>query len=286
MGRRPAPPSARVVVASATMAPLPHRSCRLAPLALVRCLDRGRRRRTSGARAPSPASSTATASRVCASPAPARSSAPTPHETARSGVQMPRGAVRARRGRGRRRRRPRGAGGAGGAGGDPGGAGGATTTTTTTTTSSTSSSGTGGAAGKGELDLCASDAECGAALSCEPMWKGGPQRCTPACASDSGCPSGLRCTQAGAGKACTMSDVGKPCAAASACNFACFSGPGTARRPARRARTARTATGAWPSATPDGLEPRPPPTARQTTRPLASCRRRATRARSSWEDAP
>ncbi len=120
-----------------------------------------------------------------------------------------------------------GVGGAGGAGGDPGGAGGATTTTTTTTTtSSTSSSGTGGAAGKGELDLCASDAECGAALSCEPMWKGGPQRCTPACASDSGCPSGLRCTQAGAGKACTMSDVGKPCAAASACNFACFSGPG------------------------------------------------------------
>ena len=73
-----------------------------------------------------------------------------------------------------------GPGGTAGAGGSPGGAGGGTTSSTTTTTSSTTTSGTGGAAGKGELDPCGSDAECGAALSCESMWKGGPKRCTRA----------------------------------------------------------------------------------------------------------
>lgn len=118
-----------------------------------------------------------------------------------------------------------GPGGTAGAGGSPGGAGGGTTSSTTTTTSSTTTSGTGGAAGKGELDPCGSDAECGAALSCESMWKGGPKRCTRACVADSGCPSGLRCTSTGAGQSCTMSDVGKTCAAASACNFACLQGP-------------------------------------------------------------
>ena len=122
-----------------------------------------------------------------------------------------------------------GAGGAGGAGaaGAAGGAGpGGSGGMTSSTTGSTSAGGSGGGGTKGELDLCAGDAECGAALTCEAMWKGGPARCTRACASDGGCPSGMRCTAAGAEQYCAMSDVGRACGGAAACNFGCLEGPG------------------------------------------------------------
>jgi hypothetical protein len=94
--------------------------------------------------------------------------------------------------------------------------------------SSSGASGSGGGGGgtKMELDLCAADAECASALVCRGMWKGGPQRCTRACAFDSGCPSGMRCSAVGGEKFCTTSDIGKPCSDASACNFACIPGPG------------------------------------------------------------
>ncbi|MFO0590395.1 MAG: hypothetical protein U0441_22825 [Polyangiaceae bacterium] len=125
-------------------------------------------------------------------------------------------------------------------GSGPGGAGGSTnsgtgataggtttsdtgTTTTPTTTTTTTDTVT---AGKSELDLCQADAECGPQLTCVPMWKNGQKRCSRSCASDDGCPSGLRCTTVNGGLSCTMSDIGRPCSAAASCNFACLSGPG------------------------------------------------------------
>ncbi|MDC3961282.1 hypothetical protein KEG38_46100 [Polyangium jinanense] len=130
-----------------------------------------------------------------------------------------------------------GVGGMGGMGGT-GGMGGATSSSassgassssSSSASSSSASSGSGGGGGgptKGELDLCAADGECEAGLTCEPMWKNGPKRCTRACIADGGCPSGMRCSAVGAEKYCTTSDVGKACANASTCNFGCLEGPG------------------------------------------------------------
>lgn len=91
---------------------------------------------------------------------------------------------------------------------------------------SSSSSSNGGGGTKGELDLCASDAECAMPFLCRSMWKNGPSRCTPACVTDGGCPSGMRCSSANNEKFCTFSDIGRTCADASGCNFGCLQGPG------------------------------------------------------------
>jgi hypothetical protein len=131
-----------------------------------------------------------------------------------------------------------GAGGAGSTGtgtstaGGPGttttgGPGTTTSTTTTTTTGVTTTSTTStGMGGKGQLDLCFSDVECGPSLVCRQMTKGSSMRCTPACAADSQCPAGFRCQDPGDGvKVCLMSDVGRACTAATQCNFGCLTGP-------------------------------------------------------------
>lgn len=86
--------------------------------------------------------------------------------------------------------------------------------------------GSGGATGDGgELDLCTSDAQCGGALSCKAMTKGGGKRCTRSCGSNNDCPQGFRCLNDSTGNFCLADDTGATCAVASACNFACILGP-------------------------------------------------------------
>ncbi len=83
-----------------------------------------------------------------------------------------------------------------------------------------------GAAPRQKLDLCASDAECGPAALCRPLYRGGPQRCTPVCTTSAQCWSGARCLTLGSETYCAASDVGRPCdvgAPAAACNAYCVS---------------------------------------------------------------
>lgn len=121
-----------------------------------------------------------------------------------------------------------GSGGAGPGGTSTTGPGSPTTstgnpTTTTTTGSSPTTTTTTGGGNKGQLDLCNADSECGASLFCRAMTKGASMRCTPACASDSSCPSGFRCEDPGDGtKVCLESDVGRVCTAANQCNYGCL----------------------------------------------------------------
>lgn len=107
----------------------------------------------------------------------------------------------------------------------------ATTSTASTTTVTATSSSTGGAAA-GELDLCASDGDCGGGLHCRQLSKGGAMRCTRACASTSQCPSGLRCDDPGDGlSVCLASDIGRTCSTGADCHFACIPGPQTCTEP-------------------------------------------------------
>ena len=90
------------------------------------------------------------------------------------------------------------------------------------------SSGTDGSTGDGGggstkrlLDLCSADGECTSAM-CRAWSKGSPSRCTKACAVDTDCMTGTRCTAVGAEKFCVASDIGRSCTVATQCNFACL----------------------------------------------------------------
>ena len=73
------------------------------------------------------------------------------------------------------------------------------------------------------LELCALDADCDTNLYCRALVKGGTKRCTPACATSAGCPSGTLCLDDGTGATyCLGGDVGRGCTLASQCNFACL----------------------------------------------------------------
>jgi hypothetical protein len=82
-----------------------------------------------------------------------------------------------------------------------------------------------GGGAKARLDLCGSDAECAAGLLCRPLYRGGPARCSPSCATTAQCMSGTRCMTLGPDTYCAVSDVGRPCdvAAPAACNWGCVS---------------------------------------------------------------
>lgn len=85
--------------------------------------------------------------------------------------------------------------------------------------------GGGGTSGTGlELDACFSDSDCTAGLLCRAEFKGGPQRCTKACSSQSQCYGGRRCEMIDGAQVCVMGDVGRDCKVANDCNFACLLG--------------------------------------------------------------
>jgi len=79
---------------------------------------------------------------------------------------------------------------------------------------------------KGELDLCASDAECKNALLCRALYKGGPTRCTPTCTQSAQCRAGARCLTIGNDTYCADADVGRTCSQATDCNYGCLT-PGS-----------------------------------------------------------
>lgn len=81
------------------------------------------------------------------------------------------------------------------------------------------------AATKGELDPCASDAECKTGLICRSLYRGGPTRCTPTCAQTCS-RAAARCLTLGSDTYCADSDVGRTCSASTDCNYGCLT-PGS-----------------------------------------------------------
>lgn len=105
---------------------------------------------------------------------------------------------------------------------DPG-TGGSTTSSSGqggATSSGTTSSGTGGGQ-LTELELCAASSDCAAGLSCQPMVRYGPQRCTRSCSDSSQCMTGTRCL----GGLCLGDDIGRWCSDETPCSYGCLVGP-------------------------------------------------------------
>ncbi len=90
----------------------------------------------------------------------------------------------------------------------------------------------GGGPLEGELDLCASDAECKAGLLCRSLYQGGATRCTRTCTQSAQCWTPGRCVTINKDSYCVSADVGRTCDVNSptACSYACVS-PGYCTMP-------------------------------------------------------